>query len=131
MKKQNTVKKSNHGGKRPGSGRKKKERTMDEILSKEMEAHMWEKIEVVERNRTTGQVRTVKKHRWITILDTLSHKAIVQKDVSAAKEYFDRVWGKPPQALRHFGNIDVQEQKLPTKAELAAADAYNKVLLHE
>ena len=122
---------NNWGGRRNGAGQKKREKPVEQKLQEELEAHAWEAVDIMEKNQATNQVKIVKKERWRAIMDTLASKAVRNKDTAAAKEYLDRVWGKPYQSIKHSGSIDVNEQKLPTKAEMAAAEAYNRVLLED
>jgi len=96
----------------------------DPKVTEMKEEHLMEEVTVTTLNRETGTVKSVKKTRFRAILDMLSHEALTSKNVSAAKEYMDRTIGKSRQEVEHSGEIKVEEQRLPTKAERAAAKAY-------
>lgn len=84
-------------------------------------------IQILDRSKP-GNIRIEKRTRLVAILDMLAQSALKDKDVSAAKEYLDRTIGKTKQEIEHSGEIKVEEQRLPTKAEKAAAEAYLKAL---
>ncbi len=92
------------------------------------ENHLMELVEVTTINRETSKTTTTKKETMLAILDMLRHEALKNKSIPAAKEYFDRTLGKSKQEIEHSGEIKVDEQRLPTKAEKAAAAAYLKAL---
>lgn len=92
------------------------------------EGHLMELVEVTTINRETSKTTTTKKETMLAILDMLRHEALKNKSIPAAKEYFDRTLGKSKQEIEHSGEIKVDEQRLPTKAEKAAAAAYLKAL---
>ena len=118
-----------NGGKRPGAGRKPKKETLEKRgLAEEMEAHLWETVEVIVKNRQTGATTTEKRTRFRAMLDTLAEKGIKDKDVPAIKEYFDRTTGKPAQqiAMKHSGEVGTYTAKRPSKAALAAKRAYER-----
>ena len=46
-------------------------------------------------------------------------------------DILDRVYGKPRQTVEVEGRIDTREQRVPTEAEVKAANAYLKVLKEE
>jgi len=92
---------------------------------------LMEDVEVVIHNRKTNQYKSEKKNALLATLQMLRSKALVEKDVSAAKEFLDRTLGKSRQSVEFSGEIKVEEQRLPTKAELAAAQAYEKALAEE
>jgi len=91
--------------------------------------HVKEEVEIQILDRSKpGNIRIEKRTRLVAILDMLAQSALKDKDVSAAKEYLDRTIGKTKQEIEHSGEIKVEEQRLPTKAEKAAAEAYLKAL---
>lgn len=92
------------------------------------ESHLMEMVEVTTINRETSKQTTTKKETMLAILDMLRHEALKNKSIPAAKEYFDRTLGKSKQEIEHSGEIKVEEQRLPTKAEKAAAAAYLKAM---
>lgn len=95
------------------------------------EAHLMEEVEVTITNKSTRERTVEKKTRLMAILEMLSSKAIREKDTQAAKEYLDRTLGKSSQEVKMTGDIKVEEQRLPTKAEMAAARAYAEALRYE
>jgi len=92
------------------------------------ENHVSEEVEVVVHDKSTGQMKREKRKRLTAILDMLSQEALGNKNIQAAKEYLDRTLGKSKQEIEMTGDIKVEEQRLPTKAEKAAAAAYLKAL---
>lgn len=92
------------------------------------ERHLMEEVEVVVTDRGTNEVKKQKKPRLVALLDMLAHEGLKNKNIPAAKEYLDRTLGKSKQEIEHSGEIKVEEQRLPTKAEKAAAAAYLKAL---
>lgn len=114
-----------NGGARPGSGRKKKEdREVQKTLTEIAESHACEVVEVQIIHKATNTVEIVRKTRSEAILDMLYSESVNKKNIAAAKEYHDRTRGKPKQELEHSGEIKTETQRQPTKAELAAAQAY-------
>lgn len=92
------------------------------------ENHISEEVEVVVHDKTKGEIRKEKRQRLTAILDMLSQEALGNKNIQAAKEYLDRTLGKSKQEIEMTGDIKVEEQRPPTKAEKAAAAAYLKAL---
>jgi len=92
------------------------------------ETHLMEDVEVTIHDRKTNKVLTKKRATMLAILDMLRQEALGKKNIQAAKEYLDRTLGKSKQEIEHSGEIKVEEQRLPTKAEKAAAAAYLKAL---
>ena len=93
--------KSKRGGKRPGSGRKKREED-DHIMTK-MEiiaAHANEIIDVVERDKSTGQTKITKKMSAVAVLDKLRSEAM-KGNIPALKEISDRYFGRSVQPVFH------------------------------
>jgi ribonuclease I len=117
-----------NGGARPNSGRKRTLITEVRLTMQEtMKDHPTEEVEVVVTDKGTGETKLVKSTRIKALLDMLFTKGFKDKDVGAAKEYFDRTIGKAPQAIIHSGSIDTTKQdKELTKGEIAAAEAYKK-----
>lgn len=118
-----------NGGKRKGSGRKKKAETLEKLdIAAEIREHLHEVIDISVKNRETGVVKTEKRKSFRAILDTLRSKAVGQGDVAAAKEYLDRTLGRAHQsvALKHSGEVGTYTAKRPSKAALAAAQAYER-----
>lgn len=90
------------------------------------EQHLFGEVEITVTDGS-GTTRKEKKTRLVAILDTLAIEAIKNKDVGAAREYFDRTLGKAKQEIE-YNDPDIEEQRLPTKAEKAAAKAYLEAL---
>lgn len=115
-----------NGGKRDRSGRKEKAERLKVLgVSDMLDQHLAEDVEVVEVNAETNARTKTKKPALRAMLDMLRYQALKHKDVRAAKEYLDRTMGRAKQAVEHSGEIITEEeQRLPTKAEKAAARAY-------
>ncbi len=111
-----------NGGTREGSGQVSIEK--EPLVHEIKRDHVFEEVEIVITDRRTGQAKTEKKKRLIAMLDMLAQEALQRKNISAAKEWLDRTLGKAHQSIEHSGQIDTLEQKVPTKAEQAAARAY-------
>jgi hypothetical protein len=94
------------------------------------EAHLMEEVEVTITDGT-GRTRKEKKSTLKAMLDVLRQEGLKNKSVPAIKEYFDRTLGKAKQEVEVAGDIKVEEQRLPTKAEKAAAKAYLAALEDE
>lgn len=92
------------------------------------ETHLMEDVEVTIHDRKTNKVLTKKRATMLAILDMLRQEALGKKNIQAAKEYLDRTLGKSKQEIEHSGEIKVDEQRLPTRAEKAAAVAYLKAI---
>ena len=92
---------------------------------------MNEIVDVVIKNNQTQQFTTTKVATLKAMLDTLREVALKQKDVRAIVAYLDRVAGKPKQMVEHSGDIKVEEQSLPTRAEIIGAQAYLDALEEE
>lgn len=122
-----------NGGKRERSGREEKKTRIEKLgVSATIDQHMAEEVEVVEVNAQTGARKATKKPTLRAMLDMLRHKALKEKDVRAAKEYLDRTMGRAKQTVDVSGEIVTEEeQRLPTKAEKAAAKAYLAALEDE
>lgn len=115
-----------NGGKRDRSGRTEKAERLKILgVSEMLDQHLAEEVEVVEVNAETNARTKTKKPALRAMLDMLRYQALKHKDVRAAKEYLDRTMGRAKQAVEHSGEIITEEeQRLPTKAEKAAARAY-------
>lgn len=89
---------------------------------------LFEEVDIVITERGTGKSTRVKKSAMEALLYRLRAKAMVTEDiremVAATHEFFDRTLGKSTQEIEHTGEIKVDEQRLPTPAEKAAAKAY-------
>jgi len=90
--------------------------------------HMMEEVEVTVRDRKTNEIKSSKKATMLAILDMLRHEALQNKSIPAAREYFDRTLGKAKQEIEHSGEIKVDDQRVPTKAEREAARLFRKAL---
>lgn len=90
--------------------------------------HMMEDVEVTVRDRKTNEIKSSKKATMLAILDMLRHEALQNKSIPAAREYFDRTLGKAKQEIEHSGEIKVDEQRVPSKEEREAAQAFRKAL---
>lgn len=121
-----------HGGKRDRAGRKSKAERIDALgVSDTLEQHLVEEVEVIEVNAQTGARKRSKKPTLQALLDMLRHEALKNKSVPAAKEYMDRTLGRAKQRIEHEGGIEVDDQRPLTKAEQAAALAYEAALDEE
>jgi hypothetical protein len=93
--------KSNRGGKRLGSGRKKREED-NHIMTKmeTIDAHANEIIDIVEHDKSTGKTKIVKKTSAVAVLDKTRSEAM-KGNITALKEMNDRYFGRPVQPLFH------------------------------
>lgn len=122
-----------NGGKRERSGRKEKEEKIKAIgITETLEQHLLEEVDVVEVNAQTQKRTVTKKPTVRALLDMLRYEALKNKNVKAAKEYMDRTLGRAKQTVDMSTEIVTEdEQRLPTKAERAAAKAYLAALEDE
>lgn len=100
----------------------------DPKVTEMREQHLMEQVEVVISDKTNNTMRKEKKPRMVAILDMLSQEALKNKSIPAAKEYLDRTLGKAKQEIEHSGEIKVDDQRVPTKAEREAARLFRKAL---
>ncbi len=114
------------GGAREKAGRIPKAEKVEFLgVSATIEQHLIEDVEVIEINVQTGERKATKKPTVRAILDMLRHEALKNKSVSAAKEYMDRTLGRAKQKIDMTNDIvPEEEQRLPSRAEKAAAKAY-------
>lgn len=122
-----------NGGKREGSGRKTKEETIIARGRKELiEGHYEEEVEVTYTDRGSGQTVKVKKPRTLIALEKLFKIGTEgEGNWNALEKWLDRSLGKAKQDVEHSGAIKVDEQRTPSKAELAAGMAYETALEDE
>jgi hypothetical protein len=118
-----------NGGERENSG--PKEIAKDPIVTEIKYNHAIEEIDVIVTDRKTGQVKSEKKKSLIAMLDMLRQEALKNKNMSAASLWMDRILGRPKQELEHQGGIKTSEQRIPTKAEMMAAQSYAQILKEE
>jgi len=121
-------KRKKNGGARPGAGRKPSEERLALLGYKQViDKHGHEMVQVTEVSG--GKTKIVEKSRLLAMLDILFIEGHQKRNITAVKEYLDRVLGKAPQALEHSGEIDshIIDQHVPTKAERAAVAAYYAV----
>ena len=112
------------GGSRVNAGRKKKtENVILEELNEEIKNHKSKLVDVTNISQE-GREKIEKKERLLIVLEVLFQEACLRKNISAAKEWLDRTMGKAPQTLEHSENTSPIEQRVPTKAEQRAANAY-------
>lgn len=124
-----TPPKKKNGGARPGAGRKPNaEKLKIKGIKEMMEAHAQEVVDVVVTNKQTQKTEIVKKTRQQALLDVLYTEGHNSRNISAIKEYFDRTQGKATQYVEMETEVKVEEQRPPTKAELAAARAYEELM---
>lgn len=117
----------NNGGARKGAGAPKKEdKEIYQNLTEKIEKHADEEVEVQILDKKTNTARVEKKSRALAILDMLYNEAIGKRSIPAAKEYFDRTRGRARQSVEFSGEIKTDKQTEPSKAELAAAAAYEQ-----
>jgi len=117
----------NSGGAREEAGREKKPEKVKILgITAMIEQHMIEEVDVVEINVNTKARVVTKKPAVRALLDMLRYKALKHSDVKAAKEYLDRTLGRAKQHIDMSVEdiVTEEEQRLPTKAERAAAKAY-------
>jgi len=123
--------KKKNGGRRTGSGRKKSEELLAiKGLKEKIDDHKSELIDITKVSQK-GKKTIEKKERLLAMLEMLFQEAYHRKNVSAAKEWFDRTLGKAPQSFELSGSVENREQRVPTKAEMKAASAYYDVLMEE
>lgn len=123
-------KRANTGGARVGAGRKPNmEKLIVKGIQQQLEDHANEIVEV--REKIGDKTTIVKKSRRQALMDVLYIEGHNKKNISAIKEYFDRTQGKAKQPVEHSGSIAETEQRVPTPAELKAADAYYETLIRE
>lgn len=115
-----------NGGARDRAGRLPKEERIEALgVSATIDQHLIEEVEVIEINTNTQQRKVTKKPTVRALLDMLRHEALKNKSVPAAKEYLDRTLGRAKQRVDvTTDEIPEEDQRLPTKAEKAAAKAY-------
>lgn len=124
-----TKSKKRRGGARQGAGRKPNlEKLKAKGIKEMMENHAQEVVDVVVMNKQTGKTEVVKKTRQQALLDALYTEGHNNKNIPAIKEYFDRTMGKATQFIEMETEVKVEEQRPPTKAELAAARAYEQYM---
>lgn len=106
-----------------------------EFVSSVKEKMIAEEVEIVITDKKTGQTTVSKMKALEALLYKLRQKAVQSNDtremVLAMREFFDRTLGKPTQEITHSGGIKVEEQKIPSKAQIAGAIAYEKALAEE
>lgn len=89
-----------NGGARPGSGRKPlASLKVINDLKQELSIHASTMVDV-----TTKEGRILKLTRLQILLDTLYKEAVESKNVSAIKEYLDRMFGKSVQPIQGPGD---------------------------
>jgi hypothetical protein len=120
------------GGKRNGSGRKpSKEKLALKGVQDFFDKHAEEIIETGYDDPKTGKRITVKKPRRVVAIEMLFQIGVKEKNYAALDKWLDRVYGRPGQTIKHEGEVDPEQQNIPTKAERAAAAAYLRELAKE
>lgn len=99
-------KNKNYGGKRNNSGRK----PLEEDQKRKSIKQAWEEfsnedVEIKQIDKGTKEVRVVKMKRLRSVQEA-TYNAAIEGDVSAQKEFNDRVGGKPAQPIRGEGEDD-------------------------
>lgn len=130
-----------HGGARPGTGGRqdhagrltKAERLQALGVSDTIEAHLVQEVELVDggvpKLPEGHEPIKSKKPRLVAILDMLAVKALgPEQSIPAATEYLNRTLGRAKQTVEVSGAIKTEEQSMPSKAEMAAARAYEDEL---
>ena len=124
--------KSKRGGRREGSGRKQKEKRLDDLsLTQMMDLHISEEVEVTITDRNTGTTSIIKKPRILLAIEKLFERGTKKEgETQALDKWLDRALGRPAQAvaLKHSGEIGTFTAKRPSKAALAAKRAYEQEL---
>lgn len=93
------TKKGGHGGKRQGTGRKpSKPDEVRRTIKKAYEEFAEDEVEVQELHKGTKEIR-VKKLKRIRVIQEALFKKAKDGDVSAIKEFNDRVMGKSKQPI--------------------------------
>ena len=123
------TKENGHGGARKGAGRKPRKASITyEKLTELCELHAQEVIEVRVLDKQTKKYKTEKMSRAHALLNALFERALHKKDVPAIREYFDRTMGRARQQISLDGNVNINEQRQPTQAEIEAAKAYEEAI---
>lgn len=129
-----TPKGEGHGGERDHAGRKTKAERLEMLgVSDTLEAHLVQEVELEagmlpKLPEGSKPIRS-KKPRLVAILDMLADEALGDKrSIPAATEYLNRTLGRAKQTVEIGGSIKTEEQKLPSKAALAGAMAYEDAL---
>lgn len=118
-----------NGGPREGSG--PKEISKDPLVTEIKYNHALEEVDVIVTDKKTGQVKSEKKKSLIAMLEMLRQEALRNKNMAAASLWMDRILGRAKTEIEHSGEIKERDQRVPTKAEKAAAQAYLEVLEEE
>ncbi len=125
-------KKKKWGGARPNSGPKtNEEKLVLRGLKEKINNHIEGVVDITVVDKSTGKTKVEEKIRAIAIMEMLFQEAYARKNISAAKEWLDRALGKAPQGIEHSGEIKQAEQRIPTKAEMMAAQSYAQILKEE
>lgn len=121
-KSQDVKKENNYGGRRSGSGRKSLEKDEQrKTIKRQWENFASEEIEVNELHKGTREIRKIKMARLRVAQEKL-FKKVQDGDVSAIREFNDRVGGKAPQTLRGGDEDDT-----PIQIELEVDRMLDKV----
>lgn len=116
------------GGKRSGSGRTTKKETLEKKGHLELiETHVDEDVEVT--IQVDGKPVKLKKPRLLIAMEKLFQIGTKgDGNEQALSKWLDRAVGKPLQGINLSGEIKVEEQRAPTKAERDAARAFRETL---
>lgn len=87
------------------------------------------KLLIEDRSQPNGQPTVIELTRVQAALMKLYDIGMKKNNPSALVAFLDRISGKAKQSVEHSGEIKADEQKEPTKEELAAAEAYENALL--
>lgn len=95
------IKKGKRGGKREGSGAKKKIENLQIMGIKQLIDNFTnEEVEVQIMDREKGIVIKMKKPRIVALLEMMYQEAMKNKNIMAGKEVLDRALGKAPQTIK-------------------------------
>jgi len=141
------IQKPRHGGYRPGAGRPKGAKNRETVETEQRRdalqhyiiehALLKEKITYFDKH---GNLKTKKRERVLLILDMLFQEAM-KGNLPAIKLYLDRALGKVGYMAGHYSSSRAAaaayreepevERRPPSKAAIAAMEAYEKTLAEE
>lgn len=89
-----------NGGARPGSGRKKTEKTKIEAdIKKYLHQHFNEKVSIKMVDPKTGKSKIIKMPRVVRALEKLYEIGVANDNADALNKWLDRALGKAPQPI--------------------------------
>lgn len=141
------IQKPKHGGYRTGAGRPKGAKSRETIETEQRRKALQDYIieHALHKEKVTyfderGNLKTKKRERVLLILDVLFQEAM-KGNLPAIKLYLDRALGKVGYMAGHYSSSRAAasayreepevEQHPPSKADIAAVEAYEKALAEE